>query len=592
MADPVEDKDPFNWKRELVWSIIRALVLLGIVRLVQRHVWNPVEANYKQPVTSGNKSLDCAWKPNQEGSLYIYLSKEPIQVQFEDAPDTILLVQQNNVKFTPTAWRDSISLSIKKNVKLPVLGVNDEYYAHIYIMRGQNNHPDLRRTSSRYDPEEMVYRRITLTSHDKAPKHGHNLLQQKESQKKDPNPSEKEVTFIYPKIYASLVQTAGPLSDPNSLHPGLKRLLIFAGKKYLPFMYTYEDWSLRHYKVQYTEGSEVEFAVSFHAISWLKLQALVYFGESFRVQQATLGSVSSEFEQLKEMFMETNFWLLMITLTVSILHSLFDFLAFKNDIQFWRKKEDFQGMSVRAILINALFQLIIFLYLLDHETSWVVIASVGVGVLIEVWKVKKLFKLSFGEGGGFKLEIKNSGTKTAEHDETAMFWLFTLCIPLVIGYSIYSLMYEEYKSWYSFVLSTAVGFVYAFGFIAMMPQLFINYKLKSVAHMPWRVFTYKALNTFIDDLFAFVIRMPTLHRIACFRDDLLFVVYLYQRWIYPTDLSRTNEFGQSFSKKDVKEEEQMQVADSEPEEEEEEEPQPNIIEQPPVKLERSLRKRK
>jgi len=52
----------------------------------------------------------------------------------------------------------------------------------------------------------------------------------------------------------------------------------------------------------------------------------------------------------------------------------------------------------------------------------------------------------------------------------------------------------------------------------MTPQLFINYKLKSVAHMPWKTLTYKALNTFIDDLFAFIIKMPLLHRLACLRD--------------------------------------------------------------------------
>ena len=56
------------------------------------------------------------------------------------------------------------------------------------------------------------------------------------------------------------------------------------------------------------------------------------------------------------------------------------------------------------------------------------------------------------------------------------------------------------------------------GFITMTPQLFINYKLKSVAHLPWRMLTYKALNTFIDDMFAFVIKMPTMYRIGCFRD--------------------------------------------------------------------------
>ena len=56
------------------------------------------------------------------------------------------------------------------------------------------------------------------------------------------------------------------------------------------------------------------------------------------------------------------------------------------------------------------------------------------------------------------------------------------------------------------------------GFIMMCPQLFINYKLKSVAHMPWRQMTYKFLNTIIDDLFAFVIKMPMLHRLSVFRD--------------------------------------------------------------------------
>ena len=61
-------------------------------------------------------------------------------------------------------------------------------------------------------------------------------------------------------------------------------------------------------------------------------------------------------------------------------------------------------------------------------------------------------------------------------------------------------------------------FLTATGFITMTPQLFINYKLKSVAHLPWRMLTYKALNTFIDDLFAFVIKMPVMYRIGCLRD--------------------------------------------------------------------------
>ena len=67
-------------------------------------------------------------------------------------------------------------------------------------------------------------------------------------------------------------------------------------------------------------------------------------------------------------------------------------------------------------------------------------------------------------------------------------------------------------------------------------QLFINYKLKSVAHLPWRMMTYKALNTFIDDIFAFVIKMPTMYRIGCFRDDVVFFIFLYQKYVYRVSL--------------------------------------------------------
>lgn len=77
----------------------------------------------------------------------------------------------------------------------------------------------------------------------------------------------------------------------------------------------------------------------------------------------------------------------------------------------------------------------------------------------------------------------------------------------------------------------------------MTPQLFINYKMKSVAHLPWRMLSYKFLNTFIDDIFAFVIKMPTLYRLGCFRDDIVFFIFLYQRWIYKIDHTRVNEFG-------------------------------------------------
>jgi len=83
--------------------------------------------------------------------------------------------------------------------------------------------------------------------------------------------------------------------------------------------------------------------------------------------------------------------------------------------------------------------------------------------------------------------------------------------------------------------------------------LYINYRLKSVAHMPGRAMAYKFLNTFIDDLFAFTIKMPFLHRLATLRDDVIFFVYIYQAWAYKVDHTRVNEFGQGGDDEPVEE---------------------------------------
>ena len=45
--------------------------------------------------------------------------------------------------------------------------------------------------------------------------------------------------------------------------------------------------------------------------------------------------------------------------------------------------------------------------------------------------------------------------------------------------------------------------------------------------------------------------MPTLHRLACFRDDVIFVIYLYQMYAYKVDKTRVNEYGQGGDDDDV-----------------------------------------
>jgi hypothetical protein len=78
--------------------------------------------------------------------------------------------------------------------------------------------------------------------------------------------------------------------------------------------------------------------------------------------------------------------------------------------------------------------------------------------------------------------------------------------------------------------------------------------LKTVAGMSRSALGYKCVNTFIDDLYAFLSDYPLLYKIACFRDDVVFVVWIFQCWLYPVDPSRVNEFGFVAREADEKEE--------------------------------------
>jgi len=50
-------------------------------------------------------------------------------------------------------------------------------------------------------------------------------------------------------------------------------------------------------------------------------------------------------------------------------------------------------------------------------------------------------------------------------------YLSWLLFPLLGCYAVYSLTYNEYRSWYSWVLGMLYGFLLTFGFITMTPQV-------------------------------------------------------------------------------------------------------------------------
>ncbi|XP_060567772.1 lipid scramblase CLPTM1L-like [Ruditapes philippinarum] len=330
----------------------------------------------------------------------------------------------------------------------------------------------------------------------------------------------------------------------------MKYLRISPEGEYLPLVYIDQLGFRTKDLVEVNKSVDtLPLVITYSPISVGKLRMWSNMLQSIQMLHG-LGFTEKDTDEIKGIFSDTNFVFLMLTFAVAAFHLLFDFLAFKNDISYWKNRDTMVGLSTRAVVWRCVSQAVIFFYLMDEETSLLVLIPAGISTIIEAWKVKKAFKIALSWKGIIpKLSFGSSSDKeleTAEFDSQAMKYLSYILYPLCLGGAGYSLMYVEHKSWYSWCIQSLVNGVYAFGFLFMLPQLFVNYKLKSVAHLPWRAFMYKAFNTFIDDIFAFIITMPTAHRLACFRDDLVFLVYLYQRWLYPVDKKRVNEYGQSF----------------------------------------------
>ncbi|CAJ0576638.1 unnamed protein product, partial [Mesorhabditis spiculigera] len=497
--------------------------------------------------------------------FYMYLSPEESRFElFDETP----FWQELGIKYG--SWEggpnNDGSFEIAKTFPTPEsLQNNGSLYLHVFVTKsGQSPNPKDRS----YVKREVIYGNQQLNKYKKKfYKKTANLITGK-SDKTDEELAKAEVmkfevlNFWHPNLTINLVDDQTNWSK-GSLPAPLDEAVKFdpTGMFYKPILFFNNYWNLgADYQPINDTVKEVNLTLTFSPMSLFKYQ--LYASQQMRNKWSSLMSgdffeddaAGDDQDQIKQALLETSPYLLGITVVVSLLHTVFEFLAFKNDIQFWRSRKSLEGLSVRSVVFGIFQSAIVFLYICDNDTNFVIKCSVFVGLIIEMWKIQKVMDVTVDYQNKYfgiipRLNFADKGSylesDTKVYDQMAFKYLSWLLFPLLGGYAVYSVMYNEHRGWYSFVLSMLYGFLLTFGFITMTPQLFINYKLKSVAHLPWRMLSYKFINTFIDDLFAFVIKMPTMYRIGCFRDDIVFLVYLYQRWAYRVDPKRTNEFGTS-----------------------------------------------
>ncbi|KAL9611255.1 MAG: hypothetical protein Q9167_004081 [Letrouitia subvulpina] len=513
------------------------------------------------------------WPLNSTVDISIYVAPSLVMPALSSVSRDTLVLEEKG--FTIGDWNQNREVDTIIQVPVEVQN-NGTLWAHFYVgLQGYPLDPGIKN----YNPAKAhhFFRRLNQVLPKKKIAKTRKLVggtNEREEEEQEA-PAVTYSSFYHPNFTMSFIPDSGTQSYVN-MHPAVRQHIQLeesgardiSGQNgwYYPILFMNTFWQLRDHM---TEINSTVKTVPLHInlnnmANWkFSLYSSIDEGMKQNQKQAASGGPmpaggdGSEFEEFKRVLVDTNIYLLSTTAIVSVLHMVFEGLAFKSDISHWRHKKDNVGISVRTILGNVFMQTVIFLYLMDNSdgTSWMILFGQGMGILLEAWKITKTvdvrirdtvpgsllpYKVTFED----KHKLSETEEKTKEYDEIAFRYLYIIAVPLLAAYAVYSLLYETHKSWYSFVITTLVGSVYAYGFLMMVPSLYINYRLKSVAHMPAKAMTYKFLNTFIDDLFAFTIKMPTLHRLATLRDDVIFFVYIYQSWAYKVDYTRVNEFGQ------------------------------------------------
>lgn len=241
---------------------------------------------------------------------------------------------------------------------------------------------------------------------------------------------------------------------------------------------------------------------------------------------------------IKETLFDNNFYLVVVYFTLSFIQFFMQIFAFKNEIEVWKKIENKPGLSIQNLYQRLVSEVIVCLYLYEKEANKLYLGFQLFDLLLTCWKITRAVEVSLSSNNRFYISFRykewyHRKVETADSQAThyTNYLIAGLFVPFILyklyplatdSYSYYmsqnSIKYPTFYQIYIFFLESSVLFILIFGFVMMTPQLYINYKLKSVDHLPWKTLIYRFIYTIIDDIFVFMIDLPWLQRMFSFRD--------------------------------------------------------------------------
>ncbi|KAI8640032.1 cleft lip and palate transmembrane protein 1-domain-containing protein [Parasitella parasitica] len=478
------------------------------------------------------QSLIPLWKNNIKMNLYLFVSTD---LQFSDYNATPNYKTSVRNQYSQDR---KIQLSIPKNVE----STKQHYYAHIFLAK--DSFP-IDPTDISFSSDSIVYVCHSLTKIYKNAPHWHQTV---------------TISLVY--------DTKGYINK-NTLHPITLKYFSNTTKSitnnqrridfYRPVIFPNDFWHIKKDAFPINDTADaLPLTVNLETINVWKFNVYAVLASNRLLEnekQVNSEMLGENFSVVDQSFMFT------ITLITCLMHVVFEFLAFKNDIWFYKAKTNRIGISVTSMMIHIAIQVILFTYMMDFSNNAIRGCMQLIHLCVDVWKLNHVWLHEYewvieqGSNCRFTVKIVRTAAKvkfkrveqgemrTQQLDVVALKCLGLIALPTFIAYNAYHyyyhynmLLYHQLENmcmeeWTKKVIINGfVNFLSIFGpAMVIGPQVYINYKMKSVNNLSLNTMIYKTINIVVDDAFVFMIHMPTMRRISYVKKNIVYVIFLLQK---------------------------------------------------------------
>lgn len=289
------------------------------------------------------------WPSNSSLDISIYVSSSIRMPALSAVPQESLVMEEK--AFNMANWSESREVDTTFKVPKEVQQ-NGTLWAHFYVaLSGHQLDP----AAKDYSPESAVHFLRPLNQYlpKKKVAKRKNLLASSEDaadEEEDNTPKYSISSYYHPNFTVSVIPDFG-VANYQQMHPAVRQYvhLESTGARditgqntwYYPVLYLNTFWQLRSHMTELNSTVEtLPLRIVLNNLSNWKFNILASMDEGAKQnarnaasgQPVPGGGDGSEFEMIKEVLLDTNIYLLGTTAIVSVLHMIFETLAFKNDI--------------------------------------------------------------------------------------------------------------------------------------------------------------------------------------------------------------------------------------------------------------------